>query len=96
MLATTSVVRPLSLLVVGRVASQNPRAIGGLAGAGLQALSFDCPQGLGDAEFMGWATAMIGEAKKIAKSVLVYRVSTPQRAAALAALGATHASLLAP
>jgi len=96
LLAATSVVRPLSLLVVGRVASLNPKTIASFAGAGLQALSFDCPQGLGDAEFMGWATAMIGEARKVAKSVLVFRVGNPQRAAALASLGATHASLLAP
>jgi hypothetical protein len=93
LLAATSVVRPVSLLVVGRITSQNPRTIGGLAGAGLRALSFDSPQDLSDAEFMGWARAMIGEAKKIAKSVLVFRVSSLTRVAALASLGATHASL---
>jgi hypothetical protein len=94
LLAATSVVKPLSLLVVGRVAVQDPKAIAGLAGAGLKALSFECPQGLGDAEFMAWATATVGAAKKIARSVLVFRVGSPERAAAVASVGATHASLL--
>jgi hypothetical protein len=95
LLAATSMVRPLALLVVGRVAAPTPHVIAGLAGAGLQALSFECPQGLGDAEFTGWATTTIGAAKKIAKSVLVFRVGSAQRAGALASLGATHVSLLA-
>ena len=94
LLAATSVVKPLSLLVVGRVTAPSPAAIAGLAGAGLQALSFECPAGLADAEFMGWATATIGAAKKVARSILVFRVGSPQRAAALASVGATHASLL--
>jgi hypothetical protein len=95
LLSATSLVRPLALLVVGRVAQPSPHVIGGLGGAGLQALSFECPQDLGDAEFIGWATTTIGAAKKIAKSVLVFRVGSAQRVATLAALGATHASLLA-
>ena len=94
LLAATSLVRPLSLLVVGRVAALNPSAIAGLAGAGLQALSFECPQGLGEPEFMAWATNSLAAARKIVKSVLVFRVGSAQRAAALAALGATHVSLL--
>lgn len=94
LLAATSVIRPHSLLVVGRLAAAIPHAIARLSGTGLQALSFECPPGLGDAEFMGWATQTLGAAKKIAKSVLVFRVDSPQRAGALAALGATHASLL--
>jgi hypothetical protein len=94
LLAATSLVRPLSLLVVGRIAASSPSAIAGLAGAGLQALSFECPQGLGEAEFMAWATNTLAAARKIVKSVLVFRVGSAQRAAALAALGATHVSLL--
>jgi hypothetical protein len=95
LLAATSVVKPLSLLVVGRVAAPEPQAIARLAGTGLQALSFECPPGLSDAEFMHWAIKAIGPAKKVAKSVLVFRVDSPQRAGTLASLGATHASLLA-
>jgi hypothetical protein len=95
LLAATSMVRPLALLVVGRVAVPTPNVIAGLAGGGLQALAFECPPGLGDAEFVGWATAAVGAAKKIVKSVLVFRVGSAQRAGTLASLGATHVSLLA-
>jgi hypothetical protein len=95
LLSATSMVRPLALLVVGRVAAPSPNVIAGLSGAGLQALSFECPQGLGDAEFIGWATMTLGAAKKIARSVLVFGVDSTQRVGTLAALGATHASLLA-
>lgn len=95
LLTATSLVRPFSLLVVGRMTGSTAASMERMKGAGLQALSFECPQGLGDAEFMGWATATIAAAKKVAKSVLVYRVATPQRAATLASLGATHVSLVA-
>lgn len=94
LLAATSLVRPFSLLVVGRLTGTSAATLERLRGAGLQGLSFECPAGLGEAEFLGWATATLAAAKKIAKSVLVYRVSSAQRAAALASLGATHVSLL--
>jgi hypothetical protein len=94
LLSATSLVRPFSLLVVGRMTGPIATTIERLKGAGLQALSFECPQGLGDAEFMGWATTSIAAAKRVAKSVLVYRVASPQRAATLASLGATHVSLI--
>jgi hypothetical protein len=95
LLTATSLVRPFSLLVVGRLPGLSLAAVERLKGAGLQALSFECPQGLGDAEFQGWATTTIAAAKKVARSVLVYRVGSAQRAATLASLGATHASLQA-
>ncbi|HEX3364613.1 hypothetical protein [Phenylobacterium sp.] len=95
LLAATSLVRPFSLLVVGRMTGSTAASMERMKGAGLQALSFECPLGLGDAEFTGWATVTIAAAKKVAKSVLVYRVATPQRAATLASLGATHVSLVA-
>ena len=96
LLSAASLVRPFSLLVVGRIAGTAVVAtMDRFKGAGLQALSFECPPGLGDAEFMGWATAAIAGAKRVAKSVLVYRVASPQRAATLSSLGATHVSLIA-
>lgn len=92
LLTVTSLVRPFALLVVGHLINTTPGAIMRLDGAGLQALSFDCPSGLGDAEFMGWATAATRAARKVAKSVLVYGASSTRRAGALAALGASHVS----
>jgi hypothetical protein len=94
-LAAATLVRQFSLLTVGRLSAPTPSAIARYASAGLQALSFDCPQHLGDAEFMGWAQSTIVPARKVARSVLVYGVSSPQRAGTLVSLGASHASLIA-
>lgn len=95
LLSASSLVRPFSLLVVGRLTGTAASTMERLKGAGLQALSFECPQGLGDAEFMGWATTTIAAAKRVVRSVVVYRVASPQRAATLSSLGATHVSLVA-
>jgi hypothetical protein len=94
LLEVTSLLRPLSLLVVGRLANPTASAIARLSAAGFQALSFECPHGqAGDAEFLGWATAAVAAARKVAKSVLVYRAGSMKRAGALASLGATHVSV---
>ena len=90
----TSLVRPLSLLVVGRLANPTPGVFARFTGAGFQALSFECPpRGVSDAEFIGWANSIIPAARKAARSVLVYGAGTTKRAGALASLGATHVSL---
>jgi hypothetical protein len=94
LLSAATLVKPFSLLVAGRMANASAASLQRLRGAGLQALTFICPQGLGEAEFLGWATSTVASAKKTARSVLVYGVSTPQRAATLASLGATHVSLI--
>jgi hypothetical protein len=90
----TSLLRPVSLLVIGRLAIPTASAIARVASAGFNALSFECPHGqVGDAEFLGWATATVRAARKAAKSVMVYRAGSMKRAGALATLGATHMSL---
>ena len=90
----TSLVRPLSLLVVGRLAHPTASAMARVASAGFQALSLECPHAqVGDAEFLGWASATLPAARKAAKSVMVYRAGSMKRAGALASLGATHVSL---
>lgn len=88
--STVSLVRPFALLVVGRLADTNPKAILRLEGIGLQALSFECPPDLNDAEFQAWAIATLAAAKRVARSVLVYGAGTPARGGILAALGASH------
>jgi hypothetical protein len=93
LLAATSLLRPFTLLIVGRLLNTAPTAIVRLEGSGLQALSFECPPGLGEAEFVGWATAAIGASKRVAKSVLVYGAKSAQQAGTLASLGASHVSL---
>lgn len=90
LLSTVSLVKPFALLVVGRLADTNPKAILRLEGTGLQALSFECPPGLNDTEFQAWAAPAVTAAKRVAKSVMVYGAGTPARGGILAALGATH------
>lgn len=94
LLAAVSLVRPFTLLVVGRLMNITPTAIVRLEGAGLHAVSFDCPAGLGEAEFVGWAAGAIGASKRVAKSVLVYGATSAQQAGTLASLGASHVSLV--
>jgi hypothetical protein len=93
LLSAASLVRPFSLLVVGHVEAPTPKSFARLGGANLQALSFECPEGLGDGEFAGWANATVTAARKVAKSILVYRAPSAQRAGLLASFGATHVSL---
>ena len=95
LLAATSLVRPFTLLVAGRLMNTAPGAISRLEGSGLQAISFECPPGLGDAEFIGWATVAIRAAKRLTKSVMIYRASSPKQAGTLASLGASHVSFIA-
>ena len=95
LLAATSLVRPFTLLVAGRLIDTSPRAIARMEGAGLQAISFECPPGLGEAEFIGWATVAIRAAKRVAKSAMIYRARSAKQAGTLASLGASHVSLVA-
>jgi hypothetical protein len=96
LLAAASLLRPFSLLVVGRLTNIEPAAIVRLEGCGLQALSLECPPGLGDAELVRWATVTLRAAKRVAKSVMIYRAGSPKDAATLASLGASHVSMIAP
>src|SRR5258708_29605722 len=94
LLDVPSLVRPIPLLVVGRLTNPTPSAFARLAGAGFQALSFECPPAaVGDAEFLGWANSTVTAARRVVRSVLVYRAGSTKRAGALASLGATHVSL---
>lgn len=93
LLAATSLVRPFSRLVVGRLETTTEPAIGRLAGAGLHGLSFEGPPDLGDPAFLAWATTAVAAARRVAKSVLVFSAGSTARASLLASLGASHVSL---
>ncbi|MDB5475860.1 MAG: hypothetical protein JWP49_1371 [Phenylobacterium sp.] len=95
LLSAVGLIKPFTLLVVGRLANDPPPAPGRLAGAGLRALSVDCPRGLSDAEFVAWAARTVRRAKRVARSVMVYGVESARRAGELSLLGATHVSLAA-
>jgi hypothetical protein len=95
LLSAASLIRPFSLFVVGRlnVAPPTSSTVAQLKGAGLQALSVECPARQTEGEFMDWAKVTIDTAKQVAKSVLVYQASSSRDAGLAGLLGATHASV---
>jgi len=88
-----ALIKPFALLVAGRLMNAAPSAVGRLSGAGLRALSVECPKGLADSEFVAWAAKTLRGAKRAARSVMVYGVESGRRAGELGLLGATHVSL---
>jgi hypothetical protein len=94
LLAATSLIKPSCLFLVGRLSGAPDGGLDNLRGAGLQGVSFEMPSGIsGDAEFLGWAKRAIASAKRIAKSVMIYRLGSPRQAGMAALLGASHASM---
>lgn len=95
LLSAASLIRPFSLFVVGRlnVAPPTSSTLAQLKGAGLQALSVECPPRQSETEFMDWAKATIDAAKQVSKSVLVYQAGSSRDAGLAGLLGATHASV---
>lgn len=91
--AAVALIKPFTLLVVGRLAGLATATLGRLKGTGVRALSIECPPGLGDHEFTVWAAKTIRQAKRVAASVMVYGVESGRRAGELGLLGATHVSL---
>ncbi len=97
LLAAASLVRPHCKFVVGRLEAEPVGGLSNLRDAGLNAISFQAPQGLvGDAEFHGWSTAAIRMAKRVTKSVMIYRLASPRQLGIAALMGASHASLSTP
>lgn len=93
--AATAAIRPVSLFVVGRLDVTPPAGatIRQMRKAGFQAVSAECPANLGQAEFLGWGKATIAAARRVARSVLIYRTDSARHAGTTALLGATHASV---
>ena len=96
LLEACTLMKPYCLFLIGRLKVTPGQGLGNLRNTGLQAVSFEAPQGMdGDAEYQGWAKAAIAAAKPIAKSVMIYRLASARRAAMAALLGASHASVRA-
>jgi len=82
------------MFLIGRLSGAPDNALSNLQNAGLSGVSFDAPEAIsGDAEFMGWTKAAVNAAKRVAKSVIVYRLGSARQAGMAALLGASHASL---
>ncbi|MDB5495852.1 MAG: hypothetical protein JWP86_3189 [Phenylobacterium sp.] len=93
LLSAVSLIKPFTLLVVGHLIHPSVQTLSRLKGAGLRALSLECPRGLSDAEFSAWAVRTLRPAKRVAGSVMVYGVESARRAGELSLVGATHVSL---
>jgi len=93
--SAVALIKPFTLLVVGRLSEATPQVVGRLPGAGLRGISLRCPTGLGEPEFLAWASRTVRRAKRVSRSVMIYGVEGARRAGELAALGATHVSLAA-
>lgn len=93
LLSAVSLIKPFTLLVVGHLIHPTIQTLSRLKGAGLRALSIECPRGLSDAEFSAWAIRAVRPAKRVAGSVMVYSVESARRAGELGLIGATHVSL---
>lgn len=93
LLNAVSLIRPFALFTVGRLSMATPKITAPLKGAGLQALSVECPLDLPDDAFVEWSKSTIAAANLITRSVLIYRTPSAGDAAILRLFGATHATL---
>lgn len=93
LLPCVGMVRPYSLFVIGHVSELTRAEARVLKDAGLRGTSMECPPNLGDARFIGWAKSAILTAKEVARSVLLYSLSSDVHSHMAAALGATHTTL---
>ena len=95
MLSATSLIKPFSLFMVGRLGLTPPApgSLNALKDVGLKGLSVECPARHAGQEFHAWARSTIEAARRITKSVLVYRAPSPHDAGVAAMLGATHAGV---
>lgn len=95
MLSVVSLIRPFCLFVVAHINGRFPGAttMSQLKRAGLQALSVQCPQCLGDAACSQWMKTTIEAARRVVRSILLYGVPSPRHAVLAGQFGATHASV---
>jgi hypothetical protein len=94
LLAATCLIRPFCLFVIGKLTDMPSRSLASLKDTGLQALSYDWPHSTaGEAEFIGEMRTLATITKSAARSLIIYQLASPRRAAIAAQLGATHATL---
>ena len=95
LLTAVSLIRPFCVRVLAFVTDPRPSGLRTLKGLGLAGVSMECPPGMGDAQFVGWARDMAQAARTAAGALFLYRVQPIERAALAGLAGASHVSLLA-
>jgi hypothetical protein len=88
-----ALIRPLSLFIVGRIESPAVTVWSQLKAAGLRGLAQDCPAFEGRAEFLGWASAAIARARRVAAAALLYDLPAMELLPLAAKAGATHVTI---
>ncbi len=95
LLTAVSLIRPFCVRVLAFVTDARPSGLRPLKGLGLAGVSMECPPGMADAQFVGWAREMAQAARTAAGALFLYRVQPIERAALAGLAGASHVSLLA-
>ena len=94
LLQVVSLIRPYCLFIVARIdpGSSGASALSQLKHSGVHAVSVECPQPFSDNAWRNWVTGTLQTARRLARSILLYRVASRRQAEIAAELGATHAS----
>jgi hypothetical protein len=93
MLATVSLIRPFCLFVIGHLSAPPTSPLSGWQDVGLQGFSLECPPTApSDDAFGAFCRAAVAATRPVARSLLLYGVAGPRRAALASLHGATHAS----
>ncbi|MGZ9100309.1 MAG: hypothetical protein ACXW3O_11445 [Brevundimonas sp.] len=94
--AVTVLIKPFSLLVVGKLREAPARTPEHLRDVRLQGIAFEAGQHpLDQQEFIAWAERAVANAKRLTRSVIIHGLSGPEYLALAGLAGASHASLSA-
>ncbi len=93
LLTAISLIKPFCLRVIGCVLPVKTGGLQRLKGVGLQGVAVECPQNLGDAEFIGWLKDVRSASRPVAGMLFVFRLENMRRAAMASLAGISHMSL---
>lgn len=92
LVAAIAAIRPFALIVIANVESMTRMVAGPLETARLNGVSLECPPNLDQGALVAWTQVAVANAKRIAKSVLLYEMPRDIDVSLIAGAGATHAA----
>ena len=93
LLAATSLIQPICLFVIGRLAAPPSANLAPIKDAGLSGFSIECPPGLvADGEVGEFARTVTAATRGVGRAVMFFGVAGPRQAAIASLYGVTHAS----
>ena len=93
LLATVALIKPFCFRIIGSTTDMLPSAGRRLKDVGLHGLSAECPPGMGDAEFAGWAKELHRSNRPASNTIIACGVDSMRRAALASSAGLSHATL---